>query len=93
MSDSGIWEIPEEAFQYSYDNENPLTVVEKIESMIKMDGNYTEFIESGKDSNEFDYKMSAGDAVIFDEGGVHKGSKTLYSERMVLRYLYSIKKN
>jgi hypothetical protein len=37
--------------------------------------------------------MSAGDAIIFDEGGVHKGSKTLYSERMVLRYLYSIKKN
>ena len=53
----------------------------------------TEFIESGKDSNEFDYKMSAGDAIIFDEGGVHKGSKTLYSERMVLRYLYSIKQN
>lgn len=53
----------------------------------------TEFIELGKDSNEFDYKMSAGDAIIFDEGGVHKGSKTLYSERMVLRYLYSIKKN
>lgn len=53
----------------------------------------TEFAETGKDSSEFDYKMSAGDAIIFDEGGVHKGSKTLYSERMVLRYLYSIKKN
>ena len=37
--------------------------------------------------------MSAGDAIIFDEGGVHKGSRTLRSERMVLRYLYSIKQN
>tara|TARA_B100001250_G_C19760602_1_gene772274 strand:+ start:54 stop:854 length:801 start_codon:yes stop_codon:yes gene_type:complete len=53
----------------------------------------TSFIAKKKDSNEFDYKMSAGDAIIFDEGGVHKGSRTLRSERMVLRYLYSVNKN
>ena len=27
-----------------------------------------------------------------DEGGIHKGSKSLINERLVLRYLYSIKK-
>ena len=52
----------------------------------------TDFIEQKKESQEFDYNLSAGDAIIFDEGGLHKGSKSLYSERLVLRYLYSIKK-
>ena len=52
----------------------------------------TAFIEKQKESYDFDYKMSAGDAIIFNEGGVHKGSKSLKSERLVLRYLYSIKK-
>jgi hypothetical protein len=47
LSDSGNWQIPEEAFQVSYSLENPLSVEQKIKSMIKMDGNYTEFIESG----------------------------------------------
>ena len=35
--------------------------------------------------------MNAGDAIIFNEGGVHRGSKTLYNKRMILRYMYSIK--
>ena len=38
------------------------------------------------------YKAPKGDAIVFDEGGVHKGSKSLINDRMVLRYLYSIKK-
>ena len=29
---------------------------------------------------------------IFDEGGVHQGSKPQFNDRMVVRYLYSIKK-
>ena len=32
--------------------------------------------------------MSAGDAIIFNEGGVHKGSKTSKSERIVLRFMF-----
>ena len=32
--------------------------------------------------------MSAGDAIIFDEGGIHKGSKTSKNERIVLRYMF-----
>ena len=50
----------------------------------------TKFIESDSSSHNFDYKMKAGDAIIFNEGGVHRGSKNLYTDRMVLRYLYSI---
>ena len=49
----------------------------------------TKFIESGKDSTDFDFTMSPGDAIIFDEGGIHKGSKILKNERLVLRYHFS----
>ena len=52
----------------------------------------TRFIENNGETKEFDYNMNAGGAIIFDEGGVHKGSKTLHNERVVLRYLYSIQK-
>lgn len=53
----------------------------------------TKFAEENKDTEEFDYSLSPGDAIIFNEGGIHKGSKSLLNERLVLRYLYSIKKN
>ena len=53
----------------------------------------TKFNEENKDTKEFDYSLSPGDAIIFNECGVHKGSKSLINERLVLRYLYSIKKN
>ena len=48
----------------------------------------TEFIEKGSDTVKFDYNMNAGDAIIFDENGIHKGSKTLNNERLVLRYFF-----
>ena len=41
------------------------------------------------DNNRFDFNAKAGDVIIFNDGGVHKGSKVLKSERIVLRYLYS----
>tara|TARA_A100001015_G_C14989723_1_gene713298 strand:+ start:393 stop:1205 length:813 start_codon:yes stop_codon:yes gene_type:complete len=47
--------------------------------------------EENFESSEFDFNLSAGSAIIFDEGGVHKGSKTLLNDRMVMRYMYSIK--
>lgn len=53
----------------------------------------TKFIEKNEESEEFDYSLLPGDAIIFNEGGIHKGSKSLINERFVLRYLYSIKKN
>ena len=52
----------------------------------------TNFINEKNDTNDFDFSLKAGDAIIFDEGGLHKASKSLYSERMVLRYLYWTKK-
>ena len=52
----------------------------------------TKFAEENKESEEFDYNLCPGDAVIFNEGGIHKGSKTLINERLVLRYFYTIKK-
>ena len=41
------------------------------------------------DTNKFDFNANAGDVIIFNDGGVHRGSKVLKSERIVLRYLYS----
>jgi hypothetical protein len=49
----------------------------------------TENISNNLDTKEFDYSLKAGSAIIFDEGGVHKGSKTLEQDRMILRYIYS----
>ena len=49
----------------------------------------TEKLENGSNSHDYDYSLKAGSAIIFDEGGVHKGSQTLEHDRMVLRYLYS----
>lgn len=52
----------------------------------------TEFIEKSNDTLEYDYKLKAGSAIIFDEGGIHRGAKTLKNDRMVIRYFYSQKK-
>ena len=52
----------------------------------------TRFITENEDTFKYDYTASAGDMILFDEGGDHRGSKTLKNERMVLRFLYSIKK-
>ena len=37
---------------------------------------------------KYNYEMKKGGAVIFDEAGVHRGSKTKLHKNMVLRYLY-----
>ena len=51
----------------------------------------TKFIDNNANNSDFDYSMSAGDAIIFNEGGVHKGSKTSKSERQVLRIMFKTK--
>ena len=38
---------------------------------------------------KYGYSAKAGSAIVFDEGGVHKGSRPRSKDRMVLRYLYS----
>jgi hypothetical protein len=50
----------------------------------------TDFINTNPDHNKYDFEMSPGDMIIFDEGGVHKGSRILHNDRQVLRYHYSI---
>ncbi len=53
--------------------------------------NQTKFISEDKeDTSEFDYSLKAGDALIFDENGFHRGGKPKISDRVVLRYHYGI---
>ena len=72
---------------------------ELIKKNLKNNKLLYEFLESLEPFNkkddpvEFDYEMNPGDAIIFDENGFHKGTKTLFSDRMVLRYHYVRKKN
>jgi len=42
--------------------------------------------------SKFDFFMNSGDAIIFDEGGLHKGSMPSQNDRAVLRFHYKIKK-
>ena len=35
--------------------------------------------------------MEEGDAIIFDEGGVHKGSMPMQNDRAVIRYHFKVK--
>ena len=51
----------------------------------------SEIIENDANKEHFGYTAKAGTAIVFDEGGVHKGSRPQQNDRMVLRYLYSSK--
>ena len=47
---------------------------------------------NNSNTSKFDFFMEAGDAIIFDEGGVHKGSMPSKNDRAVVRFHYKIKK-
>ena len=47
--------------------------------------NYMDEIEK-----KYDFSLNAGDSIIFNEGGIHRGSKNLSSNRIVIRFMYSI---
>ena len=47
-------------------------------------------LEDNKHSN-YDYEAKAGDAVIFNEGGIHRGSKPTINDRLVLRFFFKPK--
>lgn len=49
----------------------------------------TELLESNSNKKQLGYSAKAGSAIVFDEGGLHKGSRPQKKDRMVLRYLYS----
>ena len=59
-----------------------------LKSYLNDENLISDFLEK---TNDFDFEMPAGGAIIFDEGGVHRGSRTQSGNRIVLRYLYSIK--
>ena len=40
------------------------------------------------DTHEYDFNLKKGDALIFDEAGVHRGAETLKTDRLVLRFSY-----
>ena len=42
-----------------------------------------------KDTSLYDYSIKAGGAIIFDEGGSHRGSSPTLNDRMVLRHVFS----
>ena len=44
---------------------------------------------SNNSCSDYDFYAGPGDVLIFNEGGVHKGSNPTKNERVVLRYLYS----
>jgi hypothetical protein len=44
---------------------------------------------SNNSCSDYDFYAEPGDVLIFNEGGVHKGSNPTKNERVVLRYLYS----
>lgn len=48
----------------------------------------TKFEENMIMTDKYDYSAEAGTMIIFDEGGVHRGSKPTLNDRMVIRYLF-----
>tara|TARA_Y100000816_G_C26103814_1_gene585823 strand:- start:1222 stop:2049 length:828 start_codon:yes stop_codon:yes gene_type:complete len=51
----------------------------------------TDFIDKDPfDTDKFDYKINRGGALIFNEAGVHRGSKPSKSNRLVIRFAYKI---
>jgi len=75
-------------------NDNYSFMRDNIENISLIDSflDKTQFINNDSDTREYDFYAEPGDVLIFNEGGVHKGSKVTLNDRMVLRYLYSRKK-
>ncbi len=67
--------------------DNFLKNPEIIDNFLKQ----SKIIENDANKEHFGYTAKAGTAIVFDEGGVHKGSRPQQNDRMVLRYLYSSK--
>ena len=49
----------------------------------------TKFIKTDPyDTNLFDFDCKKGDALVFDESGVHRGAETSLTNRLVLRFAF-----
>ena len=47
-----------------------------------------EALSESNNNNKFDFSLKKGGAIVFDESGIHRGSCTKFSERLVLRFFY-----
>ena len=45
-------------------------------------------INSPHDTQEYDFALKKNSALIFDEGGVHRGAETLKTSRLIVRFIY-----
>ncbi len=93
ISYSPYWTL-EQLRKFILKNENYKFIKDNIENenLLKNFLDKTSFVEKDNQIKDFDFYAGAGDVLIFNEGGVHKGSKVTKNDRMVLRYLYSRKK-
>tara|TARA_B100000029_G_scaffold432747_2_gene445166 strand:- start:809 stop:1639 length:831 start_codon:yes stop_codon:yes gene_type:complete len=74
-----------ENFEYINDN---LKEKNLIQNFLEISKN----LDDTKLSN-FDYEAKQGDAVIFNEGGIHRGSTPTKNDRLVLRYFLKPKES
>ena len=87
-----FWELSD-LVNFINKKENYKFISEKVQSKALLD----EFFEkanlvlSNKEKSYYNFEASPGDLLIFNEGGVHRGSMPSLTERVVLRYLYSKK--
>ena len=69
-----------------------------IKANLEKDINLEEFLDkcrrciSDKYFSNFDFTAEPGDLLVFNDGGVHRGSNPSQNDRVVLRYLYSKQK-
>ena len=73
--------------------ENYNLILEKLGSASQLNDffNNADLILSKPEKSFFDFQASPGDLLIFNDSGVHRGSKPSLNTRIALRYLY--KKN
>ena len=88
-----FWEISDLVNLIKKKN-NYTHIVDKLGSKIEIDDflSKANLVMSNNSKSFFDFNATPGDLLIFDEGGLHSGTKPSSNERVVLTYLYS-KKN
>jgi ectoine hydroxylase-related dioxygenase (phytanoyl-CoA dioxygenase family) len=50
-----------------------------------------ELMVENQNLDTYDFEANPGDLLIFNDGGIHRGSKPSISERLVIRYMYLVK--
>ncbi len=91
-------------YQPFWNAQDLIKIIEKKENFNFIKGNLDnvsileEFLEkckrciSDKYFSNFDFIAEPGDLLVFNDGGVHRGSNPSKNDRVVLRFLYSKKK-